>query len=121
MSHPEKARPLKPWRVVGGDWRGGRVVAVGGATIDVEIYAEQHMRRTYTIAKALSPVAAVGDACVCRIGNLSPVTALANYVIVEVKPASFCGRVQHTAASPNHGHVNYSLTNESPYWDWRPD
>ena len=119
--HPERARPLKPPRIVAGDWRGGRLVAVGATTIDIEVCAEQHYRHVYQIEKALSPLSAVDDACIVRIGNLGANPSIANYVIVEVKPARFCGHVQSTADMPNHGHIPYELTGESPYWNWSPD
>ena len=111
-----RARALKPYRLQGGDWRGGRITAVDTNTITVSVRAEQSYEQSYVVSKTLYTHAAVGNACACRIGNLGPAVAIANYLITEIRDAHFAGE-EHTAARPNWGAVGYELTNESPYWE----
>ena len=111
----EIARPLKPWRCVAGDWRGARVTAVGDTTITLSVRAEQHIVREYTVAKSLFLEATVKAYCNVRILNVG--SGVDNYVIGEVRSAGCAGHAS-TDEHPNWGHVDYSLTNESPYWPW---
>ena len=108
-------KALKPWRVIGGDWRGARVTAVGATTLTLSVRAEHSIVRTYGIAKALFLGATVDAPCIVRILNVG--AGCDNYVIAEVRSAGWAGHA-HTSTQPNWGHVGYSLTNESRYWDW---
>jgi hypothetical protein len=115
-------RPLKPWRTTGGDWRGGRVVAINGQAITIRVRAEASYVHEYTVDRALfrdPPV--LEGACVVKVGNLSLQTAVPDYLITEVRGAQFCGVIESTADRENWGHVAYQLTGESPYWPWTPD
>lgn len=109
-----RVRAMKPPRAVGGDWRGGRIIAVDGATLTVRLRAEANVERDYTIAKALYPNGIVNDPIVARISNAG--SALADYIMAEVRGTTFLGGAEHTEAHPNIGHVPYWLTGESEVW-----
>jgi hypothetical protein len=111
----EAIRALKPHRVVHLDWRGGRIVAVGGGNLTIELRAEQSIVRSYVIAQALYPEAAEGGAVICKIAN--PGAGVDSYIISEVKAASFCG-YGHSSAAPSWGHIPYEMFGESPFWPW---
>jgi hypothetical protein len=111
-------KALKPWRVVAQDWRGARVTAVGSTTITLSVRSEQHITRSYEVAKALYLGATVNAPCVVKI--LNPGSGCDNYIVGEVRSAGWAGHA-HTSEHPNWGHVEYSLTNESPYYAWTDD
>jgi hypothetical protein len=112
-----RARPLKPWIHIGGAWRGGRILTVDAETLTIELVAEASTRHTYAVGRALYPQAVAGNAVVARIANLGLSTAIADYLIVEVRSALFAGRIEHTAEFPNWGVVDYVRDlGEPPYW-----
>ena len=108
----EKARPLRPWRAIAENWRGGRIVAVRESEIDVLLRAEQSYEHVYTIARSLFPSAYVNAAIVARLAPVTLATAIADYVILELRGTKFCGLEEGTI-----GAVSYELTNESAYWE----
>ena len=114
----ERARALKPWRVVAQDWRGGRVTAVGDTTITTSVRAEQHIVRSYEVAKALYLGATVDCPCVVKVLNAG--SGCDNYIIGEIRSSGWAG-VAHSSDRPSWGHIEYRLTNESPYYDWTDD
>jgi hypothetical protein len=116
-------RPLKPWRTSGGSWRGGRVVAINGSTVTIRVRAEQAYVHNYDVniaAFAPGHAPSLNGAVVVHIGNAGLQTAIADYLITEVRGAQFCGAIDSTDEQENFGHVPYALTGESPYWDWIP-
>jgi hypothetical protein len=111
-------KALKPWRDVAADWRGSRVVSVTDTTITVSVRAEQHIVREYEVAKALYLGATVDYPCIVRILNVG--AGCDNYIVGEIRSSGWAGAV-HSSDRPSFGHVEYSLTNESPYYDWTSD
>ncbi len=115
------AKALKPWRTCAGRWRGGRIVAVAGATMTIECVTEPWQPvQQYACAVALlrAPVgspAAVGNACAVRFADVGEAVAFADRIVVEVRPAQFIGMREGT-----YGHVGFELTHESPVL-WETD
>ena len=87
MDHiPERARPLRPKRIVHEDLRGGQIVSVSLPNLTIKLHLEHSLIGERTIAASLLPAdvaAVVGNAVVVRVAD-------PDYTITEVRSARFC-------------------------------
>lgn len=114
----------KPWRSAGGAWRGGRIVAVDGGEMTVEVLcAPYDPPQQYTCSVGLlktpqgSPAAAGNAVAVKFAIAANDESPFSDWVIAEVRPAPFIGLREHRADAPNWGHVPYSFTGEDELYE----
>ena len=116
----ETARALRPHRILHGNWRVGKLLAINGASASVRVLVSGAFRRTKTVATSILPAGiAVGHPLAVEISSSHPDDS----TIVRVVPGLWGGNEpqDETTAATDDGRFGVlprSITNEPRYWNW---